>query len=67
MGEFVAKLLELFAGGNRRVLLRLALLLAIVLLLGPVLVNYFFGYARLEQQIHALQSLASVSRLHSRT
>ncbi len=60
MGELVAKLLELFTGGDRKVLLRLALLLVVVVVLGPILVNYFFGYVRLEQQVKTLKSVAEI-------
>ncbi len=60
MGEFFAKVIELFTSGNRKVVFRLSLLLAIFLIGAPITVDYFFGYVRLEQQVRALTLLSQI-------
>lgn len=60
MGELMAKLLELFTVGSRKALFRLLILVALLLIVGPILVNYLFGFVRLEQQVRVLKSLAEI-------
>jgi hypothetical protein len=60
MGDFFAKVLELFSTGNRNIIFRLVLIIGIILLISPFVLNYFYGNTKLEQEIRVLKEFIEI-------
>jgi hypothetical protein len=62
MGVFFAKLLELFFTGNKNNIFRLIILVCFLLIFLPIILDYFYGNIRLEQEIKLLKELNSINK-----
>jgi len=62
MGVFFAKLLELFSTGNKNIVFRLIGLSCFLLIVLPLILDYFYGNIRLEQEIKLLKELNSINK-----
>ncbi|WP_062428771.1 hypothetical protein [Treponema endosymbiont of Eucomonympha sp.] len=62
MGDFFTKVLELFVVGNKTALLRLLGFLCAIIIALPLVLNYFYKDAKLEQQIRNLKELNAIKQ-----
>ena len=62
MGVFFAKLLELFSTGNKNIVFRLIALSCLLLIVLPLILDYFYGNIKLEQEIKLIKELNSINK-----
>ena len=62
MGVFFAKLLELFSTGNKNIIFRLIALSCFLLIVLPLILDYFYGNIKLDQEIKLIKELNSIDK-----
>jgi hypothetical protein len=62
MGVFFAKLLELLSTGNKYTMFRLIALSCFLLVVFPLILDYFYGNIKLDQEIKLIKELNSIDK-----
>ena len=61
MGDFFAKLLELFSTGNKNIIIRLIIAVILGIVFVPPVLDYFYINIKIEQEIRILKELNSIN------
>lgn len=62
MGQFIAKLTELFVQGNKGTILKLFIVIFLVIIILPIGLNYFYENVKTEQKIRILKELLEIDK-----
>jgi len=62
MGQFIAKLTELFVQGNKGTILKLLVVILLVIIILPMGLNYFYENVKIEQKIRILKELLVIDK-----